>query len=178
MINEIDDALAGGMQADRRFRIPEIGPLMTCLEAARNAGRVCVITSDHGHVLEYEGAYRSSGGTAQRWRPASDGVDEGETVLAGHRVLAGDGAVVAPWTERVRYTAGKSAGYHGGATPQEMLVPVAVLAPRGHHIAAWRAVGLQSPSGGTTMRRSPLQLPRRDDRPRLCSISRPPNPSG
>ena len=66
VINEIDDALAGGMQADRRFRIPEIGPLMTCLEAARNAGRVCVVTSDHGHVLEYEGAYRSSGGT----RPA------------------------------------------------------------------------------------------------------------
>ena len=139
VINEIDDALAGGMQADQRFRIPEIGPLMSCLEAARNAGRICVITSDHGHVVEYEGEYRSSGGRAQRWRPASDGVDDGEILLRGRRVLAGDGEVVAPWTERVRYTSGKSAGYHGGATPQEMLVPIAVLAPRGQVTPGWRA---------------------------------------
>lgn len=139
VVNEIDDALAGGMQADRRFRIPEIGPLMTCLEAARNAGRICVITSDHGHVVEYEGEYRSSGGRAERWRPASDGVGEGEILLRGRRVLAGDGKVVAPWTERVRYSAGKSAGYHGGATPQEMLVPIAVLAGRGQAIPGWRA---------------------------------------
>ena len=56
---------------------------------------------------------------------------DNEVVLAGKRVLAGDGRVIAPWTERVRYTTGKSAGYHGGATPQEMLVPAAVFAPAG-----------------------------------------------
>lgn len=145
VINEIDDALAGGLQADRRFRIPEIGPLMTCLDAARSAGRVCVITADHGHVVEYNVTYRSTSGNAERWRPAADGAEEGEIVLAGRRVLAGNGTIVAPWTERVRYTSGKNAGYHGGATPQEMLVPVAVLAPRGKAISGWRTVGPSFP---------------------------------
>ena len=146
VINEIDDALAGGLQADRRFSAAEISPLMTCLDAARTAGRVCVITSDHGHVVEYEVAYRTSGGRAQRWRPASDGTAEGEILLSGSRVLAEGGTIVAPWTERVRYTAGKSAGYHGGATPQEMLVPIAVFAPRGQGVPGWRAAAPAFPS--------------------------------
>src|SRR5205814_1548264 len=45
---------------------------------------------------------------------------------AGPRVLKG-GDVVLPTDERLRY-AGNKYGYHGGATPQEVLVPVAVLA--------------------------------------------------
>ena len=41
---------------------------------------------------------------------------------------AADGRVIVPISERVRYGTRKN-GYHGGATPQEMLVPVAILWP-------------------------------------------------
>ena len=135
----------GRIQADRRFRIAEMGPLMTCLEAARNAGRVCVITSDHGHVVEYEVDYRTTGGRAERWRPAGDRLDEGEIVLSRRRVLAGGGTSRRAMDGTVRYRAGRSAGYHGGATPQEMLVPVAVLAPRGAEVPGWRAAASAVP---------------------------------
>jgi hypothetical protein len=45
--------------------------------------------------------------------------------------------LIAPWSERVRYVSKKN-GYHGGLTPQEMVIPIAVLAstesyPRGWH---------------------------------------------
>lgn len=145
VINEIDDALSGGLLPDRRFRVAEIGPLMRVLEAAFDAGRVCIVTADHGHLVDYEGKYRSSEGRSERWRPATSPTEEGEILLAGRRVLAGDGRVVAPWTERVRYTTGKSAGYHGGATPQEMLVPVAVLVPRGVEVDGYQSAAPAQP---------------------------------
>ena len=145
VINEIDDALSGGLLSDRRFRIPQMGPLSSCLDAALDAGRLCVVTADHGHVVDYEGTYSGAGGGAERWRPATENAGDSEVVLAGKRVLAGDGRVIAPWTERVRYTTGKSAGYHGGATPQEMLVPVAVFAPRGADVPGYRAAAPATP---------------------------------
>ncbi|MCP9485023.1 MAG: BREX-2 system phosphatase PglZ [Gaiellaceae bacterium MAG52_C11] len=145
VINEIDDALSGGLLPDRRFRVAEIGPLMRVLEAAFDAGRVCIVTADHGYLVDYEGKYRSSEGRSERWRPATGGTEEGEILLTGRRVLAGDGRVVAPWTERVRYTTGKSAGYHGGATPQEMLVPAAVLVPRGVEIGGYQPAAPAQP---------------------------------
>jgi len=146
VINEIDDALSGGLLSDRRFRIPQMGPLSSCLDAALDAGRLCVVTADHGHVVDYEGAYSGAGGGAERWRPATGDKDDNEIVLSGRRVLAGDGRVIAPWTERVRYTTGKSAGYHGGATPQEMLVPIAVFAPRGAEVPGYRAAAPATPA--------------------------------
>jgi len=146
VINEIDDALSGGLLSDRRFRIPQMGPLSSCLDAALDAGRLCVVTADHGHVVDYEGTYSGAGGGAERWRPATEDKGDNEIVLSGRRVLAGDGRVIAPWTERVRYTTSKSAGYHGGATPQEMLVPIAVFAPRGAEVPGYRAAAPATPA--------------------------------
>ncbi len=65
-----------------------------------------------------------------------------EIALRGGRVLAPDGVeqVILPWSEQVRY-AGKRNGYHGGATPQEVLTPLAVLLPpAAQALAGWRAV--------------------------------------
>jgi hypothetical protein len=146
VINEIDDALSGGLLPDRRFRIPQMGPLSSCLDAALDAGRLCVVTADHGHVVDYEGTYSAAGGGAERWRPAADEPGDNEIVLSGRRVLAANGRVIAPWTERVRYTTGKSAGYHGGATPQEMLVPIGVFAPRGAEVPGYRAAAPAAPA--------------------------------
>ena len=45
----------------------------------------------------------------------------------GRRVLAkGRSSLVVPWSERTRYS-GKKNGYHGGVSPQEMVLPLAVL---------------------------------------------------
>ncbi len=51
-----------------------------------------------------------------------------ELAFEGGRVLAPEGErrVVLPWSEAVRYGS-KSRGYHGGATPQEVVAPLAVL---------------------------------------------------
>ncbi|MEU1087531.1 hypothetical protein ACFYPN_06900 [Streptomyces sp. NPDC005576] len=46
--------------------------------------------------------------------------------LSGPRVLDGDGTIVMPRRENVRYT-GRRAGYHGGAALAEVTVPVLVL---------------------------------------------------
>jgi hypothetical protein len=56
--------------------------------------------------------------------------------LEGPRVLAGDGAIVSPSVERLRYTK-RVAGYHGGATPQEVITPLVVLVPPGREIPGW-----------------------------------------
>lgn len=100
--------------------------------------------ADHGHVLERGTDLRPGGeGAGDRWRTGTPG--EGEVALEGQRVLLGGGAVVVPWTERLRYTP-KRAGYHGGATPQEVVTPLLVLAPAGRAVAGWREVPSERPS--------------------------------
>jgi hypothetical protein len=53
---------------------------------------------------------------------------DGEVLLAGRRVLAHGGRTVLAVDERLRYGPLK-AGYHGGASPAEAVVPVCVLVP-------------------------------------------------
>ena len=56
---------------------------------------------------------------------------EHEVLLRGDRVLlGGDAGILAPFDDDFRYGA-KAGGYHGGATPEEVLVPVAVFIPAG-----------------------------------------------
>ena len=43
-------------------------------------------------------------------------------------VLPDGGRIIVPWSERLRYGPKKN-GYHGGATPQEMLIPISILWP-------------------------------------------------
>lgn len=52
--------------------------------------------------------------------------------------------IVLPWSERVRYVRRK-AGYHGGASPQEMLLPVAVLAPWDRQVDGWTSAAERPP---------------------------------
>jgi hypothetical protein len=57
--------------------------------------------------------------------------------VRGPRVLAAGGAgLVLAWSERLRYSSLQS-GYHGGASPQEVLVPISVWAPFGSEIPGW-----------------------------------------
>jgi hypothetical protein len=128
VINAVDDYLDKGDQVDVTWTMQRIRVLEPILAEARAAGRLVILLSDHGHVLDRE--TEVGGGTdGLRWRRPGDEKTEGEVEVSSARVMLPDGGrVVVPWSERIRYGSKKN-GYHGGATPQEMLIPVALLWP-------------------------------------------------
>ncbi|MEW6474685.1 MAG: BREX-2 system phosphatase PglZ [Actinomycetota bacterium] len=129
VVNAIDDHLARGDQIRVRWDLQTVAPLDALLADATAAGRVLVLTSDHGHVLDRGATVcRAHHGGGERWRPATTAPGEGEVALAGPRVVLGGGHVVVPSTERLRYVGTPKFGYHGGASPVEVLVPLFVLA--------------------------------------------------
>lgn len=130
VVNAVDDHLSRGDQVRVGWGLDSLRPLAWLLEAAQEAGRVVVLTADHGHVLHaHDAESRATSNDAEsgeRWRTAPPVPAADEIEVAGPRVLP-TGPIVLPADERIRY-AGYKHGYHGGATPQEVLVPVAVLA--------------------------------------------------
>src|SRR6266511_3387102 len=131
VVNAVDDHLARGQQLRVGWDLGSLRPLSWLLDAAAEAGRVIVLTADHGHVLDagrsrYQ-PLRGDGG--ERWRTAPPPPGDSEVEIAGPRVLLGGGRVILPADDRLRYGVPKH-GYHGGATPEEVLVPVEVLARR------------------------------------------------
>jgi hypothetical protein len=136
VINAVDDHLLKGEQLDLRWTRDEIKVLPSLLYEARSARRVVIVLSDHGHLLDYQTEARPGEG-GERWRADDGRVIEGELAVQGPRVLlAEDHRLVAPWSERVRYGARKN-GYHGGLTPQEMLIPITVLAAGDIRLTGW-----------------------------------------
>lgn len=131
VVNAVDDHLDKGGQLTLAEGLEGITPLRWLLSDAAEAGRVVVLTSDHGHIHEHgTQVIQPNSGGGERWRP-SGGAPTGqeEVALTGPRVLACDGQVIAAATERIRYQTTRKNGYHGGATPAEVLCPLAVFAP-------------------------------------------------
>jgi hypothetical protein len=125
VINAIDDHLLKGDQVRVDWNADTVSPLAAVLR--EGAGRTVVLTADHGHVPE-SGTTARVGDAGERWRTVASGPTlHDEVELAGPRVVLGDGHVVAPWVDDVRYSASKRHGYHGGASPREVVVPLAVL---------------------------------------------------
>ena len=127
VLNTVDDALDHGREGDRTgWRLADITYLPDLLDAARSYARPVVLVADHGHVLDRGGSagVAADGVESARWRTGEP--LDGEIALSGPRVLLGDGRVVVPWREEIRYTR-RRAGYHGGASLAEMSVPVLVL---------------------------------------------------
>ena len=124
VINAIDDRLAGAQQIRDDWTINRISPLGSLLKLARDSGRVVVLASDHGHVWHRPDARNVPIETGGRWRPQSEKLTEDEIVLAGKRVQ--DGPIIVSWSERVHYGRPQN-GYHGGASPQEMVCPLVLL---------------------------------------------------
>lgn len=136
VLNAVDDHLDSGGQIHVRWTCGRIAPLLEILDAADEGKRAIVVVADHGHVVERETT--SQRGDGERWRMASSEAGEGEIVLSGPRVPKELGEkIIVPWTERIRYGPKKKAGYHGGATPQEMVVPLAVLSSPAHELSGW-----------------------------------------
>lgn len=147
VLNTIDDAL------DRSdpgidWTADAVAHLRPLLEQARRSGRTVVLTSDHGHVIERRDEDRMqkvSASSSNRSRPFDGNQPgEGEVRVRGRRVLMHDGDAVLAVDERLRYGPLK-AGYHGGAAPAEVVVPVHVLAS-GEPPAGWRFAVPQAPT--------------------------------
>ena len=191
VVNAVDDYLHKNDQGRPRWTLDYLPVFGALLYEARQAGRAVVILSDHGHVLDSEEVVTSTDPSGDRWR-TSQATPPGalELEFSGPRVadlgaawrIGGardterkwiSGTMVMPWSERVRYGSRKN-GYHGGATPQEVLVPLLVLAPaeltvQGYEPAVmplpfwWDpavAVPVRrtaSPEAPTTIRREPPQ---------------------
>lgn len=144
VLNAVDDHLSGSDQVRMRWGLDTVPLLQALLQEAQAAGRVVILTSDHGHVVERGTVLRRSD-LGDRYRSAAGDAQDDEVMLRGPRVRAPGGAIIAPWSEAVRY-GGKKNGYHGGAAPAEVVVPLAVLAPAGLDVAGWEEVTLDLPA--------------------------------
>jgi hypothetical protein len=129
VLNTIDDALDRSDPGGTDWGTDAVKHLGPLLDRARYAGRVVIITADHGHVVERrEGTQRTYAAISSgRSRAAIEPATNGEVLVSGPRVLPDHAAVLAV-DERLRYGPLK-AGYHGGGSPAEAVVPVAVFVP-------------------------------------------------
>ncbi|MEZ5252541.1 MAG: BREX-2 system phosphatase PglZ [Microthrixaceae bacterium] len=150
VINTIDDQLSRGTFTPE-YRLEHLDLLPGLLRDATNAGRIVVITADHGHVLgvglDGRGEVERSGEGGDRWRIADREPSADEVLLRGPRVLLGDDrGVLAPYHDDLRYSA-KHGGYHGGATPDECIVPLSVYAPAGIELPkGWDLLSVATPT--------------------------------
>jgi hypothetical protein len=127
VLNTIDDMLTPGRQGNEaHWEIGQVAYLKLVLDEARRAGRPVILTADHGHVLDRGCPIHPAKSEAARYRTGAPG--EGEITVRGPRVLVPGGEVVAAVDEAIHYLP-KRAGYHGGAAPAEVVVPVIVLLP-------------------------------------------------
>jgi len=128
VINAVDDHLDKGDQIDAVWTMQHIRVLEPILAEAKAAGRLVVLVSDHGHILDRQTESRDAT-DGLRWRRPGGNVAKDELEIVSPRVVLPEGGrVVVPWSELVRYGPKKN-GYHGGATPQEMLIPISILWP-------------------------------------------------
>ncbi len=124
--NAVDAQLSGSDQIDLAWSSEILRQLTALLRMARESRRLVIVTGDHGHMLE-AGTTLVMGDAGDRWRSGGS-AGEGEVEAHGSCLpLSADAeTTVLAWSEGIRY-AGKRSGYHGGASPQEVLIPLAVL---------------------------------------------------
>lgn len=139
VLNVVDDQLPKGHQLMPRWQVEDVRYLGDVLQSALDVGRTIVLTADHGHLVERDTELRRHEGGGARYRPAGERMAEGEIKVRGPRVLlGGEEGLVLAWSERLRYTAIQS-GYHGGASPQEVLVPLSVWVAAGGDLPEWKS---------------------------------------
>ena len=203
VVNAIDDHLAKDDQLAAPWSATYVPLLRLLLDEARNAARIVILASDHGHVLDHGGQSRNGGPEhGERYRSTAQAAGDGEQLVEGARVLAAGGRCVLAVDEGIRYSNARKHGYHGGGSPQEVLAPLLVLAPgladgldgwveTGYDPPAWwtgaGSPGAHGPSrachrGRRTER--PTDTQRTDARRRLgrlgsrsCSVPRPSRPN-
>ena len=145
VINAVDDHLAKGDQVRVPWTARHIRPIEELLDVCRSSGRVVVLASDHGHVLERETELRDVEG-GERWHSAIGAPAGDEVLLEGPRVVTEGRRLLAPWSERVRFGMKKN-GYHGGATLQEVVLALGIFASpdAASRLAGWREAAPETP---------------------------------
>ena len=130
VLNTIDDALDRSDPGGTVWNDELVKHLRPVLTAAQAAERAVIITADHGHVIERRTRAKqaASDPSSARSRAAESPALEGEVLVSGPRVLSHGGSAVLAVDEDLRYSTLK-AGYHGGGSPAEVVVPVVVLVP-------------------------------------------------
>lgn len=131
VLNYVDDTLHHTDPGGTDWTVGTITHLRALLRAAKSAGRAVVITSDHGHIIEYGTSAKATRANVYGQRAHGDIAHADparEVVLEGPRVLTADHRAVLAVDETIRYV-GRNAGYHGGASPAEVVVPVLAFVP-------------------------------------------------
>ena len=138
VINAVDDHLMKSDQLRLRWNLDRFKGLDALLAEAGSAGRAVIFTSDHGHLLDRDTELRGSGPNA-RWREPDLESHPGEIRLSGPRVKAASGLdeVILAWSARLRYATRRN-GYHGGCSPAEALVPMALYTDGSKIGGDWR----------------------------------------
>ncbi len=169
VLNAIDDSLSGSDQLRLTWTVEAMRHLDALLYHARSAGRAVIVTSDHGHVFECGSGTRAlpSDSDQERWRDPGTPLLPEEIEIEGSRVSSSLGRprVVVPWSEKVRYGRRKN-GYHGGATLQEVMVPLSVFVAadmvgetEAFSLAGWKLAPDQKPGWWFATRSDPVDLP-------------------
>lgn len=157
VLNTIDDALAKDDPDGTVWDLDRVRHLRALLNAATLAGRVVVLTADHGHVVERGGTARPVPQAEARWRPVATGpAGADEVVVRGERVLVPGGEAILAVDEGLRYGA-KTAGYHGGASLAEITVPLIVLDRTLRTVKGWTAAPPQTPAWWNDPAFSPVE---------------------
>jgi len=143
VINAVDDRLANAQQIRDDWTINRINPLGALLRLARDSGRVVILASDHGHVWHRSDAQHEPSTEGSRWRENDGSCAEGELVVSGKRVVPAD-SIIVPWSETIHYKR-KQHGYHGGATPQEMVCPLVILTEKSSSYTGVQECGYPKP---------------------------------
>jgi len=145
VINAVDDHLLKGDQLHIPWTLDRIPLLHQLLTTAGQAERVVVLTADHGHVVENDSRTEKHAG-GDRYRHDEAPAGESELEVRGGRVAPfAKGRFIAPGAEQLG-DASKKKDYHGGCTPQGVLVPVMVLAQEHFMPDGWRILADPVPS--------------------------------
>lgn len=158
VVNAVDDQLGKGDQLRPQWSLETVPVLEQLVSLAEVERRVIVLVADHGHVVDLgHTEKRGSDQTNERWCAGDRAPMDDEVAVTGNRVVA-DGAIIVPCGERVRYVARK-AGYHGGATAQEVIAPLAVFVPVNVTLDGWSSESLEPPAWWTGEAERPTGRP-------------------
>jgi hypothetical protein len=134
VVNTIDDTLDKGGRPPWTAEL--VQQLLDLLAAAQEADRAVLLVSDHGHVHERGSRLERDDSGGARWRSSPRPAGPDEVELSGQRVLLGGGRITAAWNEKLRYGPVRN-GYHGGASAQEVVIPLALLARQDLSVPGW-----------------------------------------
>ncbi len=127
--NTVDDLIGSAAGLSVQVRADQIAGLLPALNAAFDAGRSVLLTSDHGHSLHASTDHRVSAGATARFLA----LGKGEAAPAGfieidtHGLGGTDARQAFAWRMSAYRGNQPKVGYHGGCGLEEMAVPLAWL---------------------------------------------------